>query len=258
MRRFERHSELILERCLARGEALMLFDFDGTLAPIVGHPNRAALPARWRSRLESLAGHRGIKVGIVTGRPYQDIRKRIPTRGVVVSTDHGHEVRLGRKLLMRVGGGLKREMAALAKDARTILDKAPEAFVEEKDYSVAVHYRLVPQRKKACVVREFVRIAKPHCKKHRLTISRGKQVIEVRQSGLWDKGKASLWIWRRLAPDALPFYFGDDTTDEDAFKALGRRGITVRVGMKRGSRARYFVDEMDEVAPFFERLLKTI
>jgi len=247
-----------MERCIKAGSALLLFDFDGTLAPIVGHPDSARLPGRWRSRLETLARHRRIAVGIVTGRPYHDIRKRIPSRGIVVSTDHGHEVRLGRKLLMSVGGGLKKKMAALAKEAASILDEAPEAYVERKDYSVAFHYRLVPPQKKAQASRKFAQIARPYCRRLGLKLSRGKQLLEVRQAGLWDKGKASMWIWRKLAPRALPFYFGDDTTDEDAFRAIGGHGVTVRIGKKTGSFARYFMEEMDEAARFLDSLCRSL
>ncbi|HQG13473.1 MAG TPA: trehalose-phosphatase, partial [bacterium] len=72
----------------------------------------------------------------------------------------------------------------------------------------------------------------------------------------WDKGKGSKWIWENIAPGYLPVYFGDDTTDEDAFKELKSSGITVRVGLKKSSKAEYYVREIDDAAPLMKWLLE--
>jgi len=69
-------------------------------------------------------------------------------------------------------------------------------------------------------------------------------LIEVRPALHWNKGNAVLWIWRRLAPKYVPFYIGDDVTDEDAFSALRPYGITVRIGRKTGSHAQYYIPSL--------------
>src|SRR5437763_1264905 len=60
----------------------------------------------------------------------------------------------------------------------------------------------------------------------------GKKLFEVRPDLDWDKGQALLWLLDALGldrPDFLPFYLGDDFTDEDAFRALGDRGVSILI-----------------------------
>jgi trehalose-phosphatase len=70
-----------------------------------------------------------------------------------------------------------------------------------------------------------------------LQLTGGKCLWEIRPALYWNKGKAALWVLKRFAKGAVPWYFGDDVTDEDAFKVLHRLGITVVVGDGRRSSA---------------------
>ena len=256
MLRFVSHINKIVERCRRKGRLLLLYDFDGTLSPIVDHPYKAKLPASWRRRLGNLSGHPRITVGVVTGRVISDIRRRVGVPGLILAANHGYEVWRGGRCVFRKGGQFRKSMKALGRALAKELGSVPGVIVESKEYSVAVHYRLVPQRKKPAVRSKTMRIVGPYCRRHRWEVMRGKQLIEVRPANFWNKGKAVMWIWRRYAPSALPVYFGDDTTDEDAFRTLGRRGITVRVGARRGSLARYVVDDLDETGPWVRWLLE--
>lgn len=256
MLRFVSHINKIMKRCRRKGRLLVLYDFDGTLSPIVGHPHRAALPPVWRRRLKVLARHPRITVGVVTGRVISDIRRRVGVPGLILAANHGYEVWRGGRRVFRKGGRFRVPMKALGRTLVRELGSIPGVIVESKEYSVGVHYRMVSSRKKAAVRSQAVRIATPFCDRHRWEIMRGKQLIEVRPADVWNKGKAVMWIWRRYAPASLPVYFGDDTTDEDAFRALGRRGITVRVGARRGSAARYMVGDLDQTVPWVEWLME--
>ena len=78
-------------------------------------------------------------------------------------------------------------------------------------------------------------------------------VFEIQPPVEWDKGKVTLWLLARQnfalkeKVEVVPLYIGDDVTDEDAFRALGDKGITVRVGESEGSRAEYYLKNTDEV-----------
>ena len=66
-----------------------------------------------------------------------------------------------------------------------------------------------------------------------LRLSGGKKVFELRPDIDWDKGRAVLWMIEVLGldhADVVPVYIGDDVTDEDAFRALAGRGISIVVG----------------------------
>ena len=121
---------------------------------------------------------------------------------------------------------------------------------------MAAHYRMVAPSKRAAVRARARAMMRSYAERHGWDLLSGKMVLEVRPRDSWDKGDAVRWIWRRYAPTALPIYFGDDTTDEDAFRALRRRGVTVRVGQKRGSAAEYVVAQLDDAAPWIDWMLE--
>ncbi len=90
----------------------------------------------------------------------------------------------------------------------------------------------------------------------------GKKVFELRPRLEWDKGKALLWLLEALGmeeSDVLPFYLGDDTTDEDAFAVLENRGIGILVGCPgRETAARYVLDRPTDVGLLLGKLAATL
>jgi trehalose-phosphatase len=96
----------------------------------------------------------------------------------------------------------------------------------------------------------------------RLRKSYGKKVYELQPKIDWHKGKALLWVLDELnlnRPDVLPFYIGDDTTDEDAFKVIKDRGIGIVVMEKpRPTQARYSLKNPEDVGEFLKALKKGI
>ncbi len=81
-----------------------------------------------------------------------------------------------------------------------------------------------------------------------------KKAFEVRANVNWNKGSAVRWILLRENPEAFPLYIGDDSTDENAFRALKDRGLTIRVGADETSSAQYFVKDSGEVETFLSFL----
>jgi len=215
---------------------ILFLDFDGTLSPIVKDPEKARMPRNVKDWLMRVGNNRGVKVAIVTGRSLPDIRKRVGIPGLIYAANHGMEVFGGGRLLLEKGrsyrGPLNRVAGALARGLTGI----PNLYIENKGLSVAVHFRRVARKHHRAVKRRFMLLIKPWLSRYRLRVTGGKMVLEVRPAD-WDKGKAVLWIWKKLAPNHLPVYVGDDETDEDAFRALRPHGITARIGGKKRTAA---------------------
>src|SRR4051812_3259134 len=124
------------------GHRLAVFlDYDGTLTPIVSHPEDAWLSESMRQTLRSLTAR--VPVAILTGRDLDDVRGRVLVDGVVYAGSHGFDI--------AGAGGLRRELGAAylsvlykaETELREALDEIPGAQLERKHFSVAAHYRNV-------------------------------------------------------------------------------------------------------------------
>jgi trehalose-phosphatase len=134
---------------------------------------------------------------------------------------------------------------------RARFDEATGVIVERKRFGVATHYRTAPGA--AEEVREVAgRFAD---EQPDLKLLEGKAVAEIRPAAEWDKGKALEWLARHLGPVTGVMYVGDDTTDEDAFRAVGNGGAGILVADEpRPSAASFRVDGPDEVRHLLDRL----
>ena len=225
----DRVPELIALRRRA-GRMLVALDFDGTLSPIVPRPDDAALLDGLAGPLERLAGREDTIVAIVSGRGLGDVRARVRLEGVYYAGNHGFEIE---------GPGMERVHEA-ARSARPALEAAvaaisaaladePGAEVEDKEWTLTVHYRRARRAGAEARVREAV---ERHGRTPGLRLTEGKKVFEIRPAVDWDKGAATRFLLDALGDgrDLPALFIGDDRTDEDAFAVVREIGGGIVVG----------------------------
>jgi alpha,alpha-trehalase len=84
----------------------------------------------------------------------------------------------------------------------------------------------------------------------------GKKVYELLPDIDWDKGKAVLWLLETLDLKVLPIFIGDDRTDEDAFRALEKRGVGILISEQpQVTAASYRLNNPEEVERFLRELI---
>ncbi len=224
-----------------RGRVLLAFDYDGTLAPIVRDPERAALRARTRACLGRLAAL--YPCVVISGRARADVAGRLEGLGVAaVIGNHGLEAgRTGRRFRRLVARWRRALAGALA--------GLPGVVLEDKGLSLAIHYRAAPDRARS---RQAVMRAVTGLPGAR--VFGGKAVVNLTPEHGPHKGTAlEREMARRRCDRAV--YVGDDQTDEDVF-ALERqeRLLTIRVGPHLASRAAYCLRDQRQVDALLSRL----
>jgi trehalose 6-phosphate phosphatase len=231
----------ILEQ-LSWSNVLLGFDFDGTLAPIVSDPDRAAPRARTLRKLGELV--RLYPCVVISGRSVADLEPRlagVPLRGLI--GNHGIEP-------WRGSDELRRTVARWRTGLERVLAPVEGVVVEDKELSLAIHYRRSRSKKaaRAAIVRALGTLADAR-------IIGGKQVVNVLPLGAPHKGVALERERDRLGCDTALF-LGDDETDEDVF-ALDRPGrlFGIRVGRAPASQASYYVRDQREVDALLDRLI---
>lgn len=200
---------------------LVACDFDGTLAPIVEDPEVARALPEAAQALNALADLPGTSIALVSGRSLGNLSRvaAVIDRAIMVGS-HGaefatHEVEVRR---MRIRESLSSIGERLARSDATFR-------LEDKPFGVAVHFRAADERTwEAC----RLHIEAAFAGLDAVTIRSGKAVVEASVLDV-TKGFAIDEL-RRICGATGVFFAGDDVTDEDAFRALGRADVGVKVG----------------------------
>jgi len=243
---------------------LLFLDYDGTLSPIVKNPKRAFLPTPTKKILKQLSKNKRFKIAIVSGRALDDVEKLVGIKNLVYAGNHGLElkgprIRFKAPAVSKLKPTFRRIKARLEKG----LSGIKGAFIEDKGLTLTVHYRSVDKESIRSVAELFEKITNRYWTQGKIRVSAGKKVLEVRQPVEWDKGKVVLWLLARRefvlkGTGLTSIYIGDDVTDEDAFKVLRARGITILVGKpNQNSFAQYYLKSTKEVARFLSFISKS-
>jgi len=245
-----------VEKALVRG-ALLLFDYDGTITPIVEKPELARLSKNMRNLLMR-ASHDHV-LGIVSGRPLKEVKKLVGLKGIYYSGNHGFEVEgAGVKLVKKEAKQTRHILKKICDELKKKLSRVEGVIVEDKGLTASIHYRLVAPKDFKRLEATFERVVKPHVDSGEIKITHGKKVFEIRPNVTWDKGKVVLWLIDVIKPQKnFPIvYMGDDRTDEDAFLVLKNRGLTVLVSNRRKkSHAKFYLKNVGEVKTFLKKLV---
>lgn len=236
-------------------------DYDGTLTPIVKHPDYALLSKHTKSLIRDLCNMKNAFVCIISGRSYNDIRKKVGIRKIIYAGNHGMEIKI-RKIhrkeslpsFIKNSKKYKEGIKRICRNLKRKLKGLKGVWVENKGLSASIHYRLA-KSEDAQKAKKIVFLGIKATKDLKLT--KGKKVWEIKPKINWDKGKAIRHILEEnLTKDrrkkTAVVYVGDDKTDEDAFSFLEKCGITILVSNHAliKSKANYFLKNQREVIKF--------
>lgn len=230
---------------------LLLLDYDGTLRPLVKHPEEAKPPRQILSALERLGNDSHNRVVVISGRDKATLTAWLGKLPVTLVAEHGAfikkpEWKTWHRMLSDVGGW-KETVKHLFDEYASI---TPGARVEEKEHSVVWHYRGVSPYLAAKTTVLLRKELRQLAKTNRLGLKEGKMILEVSHLDI-SKGHA-LQEWLLKDQDFV-MAIGDDATDEDMFRDAPAGTYTIKVGRGR-SAAHYRVPNPASVHKLLRKL----
>ena len=222
-------------------ECAILLDVDGTIVDLAPTPREVRVSAQLRDDLSRLAQRTGGAVALVSGRPISELDLIFAPLVLSAVGGHGAEFRLvddgGHRQAPQLDPALKRELA-------TVAAIGPGIIVEDKGYSLALHYRLAPDS--AALVEEAVTRICNSYRAQRIERLHGKFVVEIKHTGFNKATGVKELMAHGPFLGRRPIFIGDDTTDEPVFALMPElRGLAFSVGRKVGGTTGWFACPRD-------------
>jgi trehalose 6-phosphate synthase/phosphatase len=235
------------------GRALLLLDFDGTLVPFADRPEKAAPDQELKRLLRRLSHEPKTEVVVVSGRDRKTLEDWLGRIELSLIVEHGAWIReRDRDWTL-----LEPAQADWKDKVREVLiqyaDRTPGAFIEEKSFSLALHYRKADVEIASFRLRELKDDLLDIASHLHLDVLEGSKVLEIRNTGI-NKGKAALNFISRESWDFI-LAVGDDRTDEDMFAAMPESAYSIKVGLGP-TRAKYNLENVAAVRRFLKKLAR--
>ncbi len=242
----------IREEYFRASDPLLLIDYDGTLVPLVKNPADAILSEEMKDLLRSLAARS--TVVIISGRDRTFLEKQLTGLPVHLVAEHGALIKdrdSGNWTVTNVNQEDWKD--SIRPIMELYVKRCPGAFVEEKETSLAWHFRipsdkLYAQRRANELAWQLHNFLQPELN---LQIIKGNMVIEVKKTH-YNKGTAALQFIESSRYDFI-LAMGDDTTDEDMFEVLPPTAFSIKVG-EAISVARNHLPSQRDVQSFLQLL----
>jgi len=244
--------DIIRDYCKAMNR-LILLDYDGTLVPIQDTPDKAKPDTELLQILSKLSLTPNVEVVVVSGRDKNTLSSWFKGINISLVAEHGAWIkRKGERweLVEPMHNDWKKEIRRILE---IYVDRTPGSFIEEKEYSLAWHYRKAQPDLGEVRAKELKDVLLSFLANYNLDVIEGNKVLEVRNAGI-GKGKAVMkWIQQKSWDFILAV--GDDWTNEEMFAALPEQAYTIRVGLTP-SRARFNITSYRDVRELLLSLIQ--
>jgi trehalose 6-phosphate synthase/phosphatase len=243
--------ERLVEAYQSAGRRLIALDYDGTLVPFAATPQEASPSDAVRDLLRRVAASSKNTVVVISGRERASLEEWLGDLPVDIVAEHGIWLRDedGRWITAEpVTGEWKARVGPVL---QSFVDRTPGSFVEEKDFSLAWHYRGIHPNLAQTRVAEIRNALAGVVGGLDLAAMDGNKVLEIKSARV-NKGTA-VHRWMSGAKEGFVLAIGDDRTDEDMFRIAPDHAWTIKVG-HGSTHARFSVRDIDEVHDLLTRL----
>lgn len=242
-----------LREILNSSKMLLMFDYDGTLTPIMDKPEYAVLDLHKRDLIEQIASMENIQVAIVTGREIEEFvaLSGIKSPHIEIFGVYGAEYLCNGQVHLQATDNTARKLNEFAYSL-SILKSLDGIFIQQKSNSVCIHYRQASEATAEFALRKIYNLFAAKLMANEFNLTHGKKVVEILPKK-YNKGCVAASLVAKYHKH-VPIYFGDDLPDYYAFKEVKKaNGYAVMVGRNDEQGVDFTVD-IDELYEFLAQL----
>jgi len=202
-------------------------DVDGTLLEIAEHPEEITVPPLLRGTLQQLQAATEGALALVSGRPIAALDRFFAPLRIAAAGEHGFERRDTMDVTHRFAAH-DHKLQPVRRRLREFVDGHPGTLLEEKTYSVALHYRRAPgvESEARGLMRALLPVLSPEYE-----LQEGKMVYEFKPAGRTKGTAVQEFMTEAPFRGKTPVFIGDDVTDEHGFSVvINLGGIAIKVG----------------------------
>ena len=231
---------------------LLFIDYDGTLAGFHKDPQKASPDKELYDLLDRIDAQKNTDMYLISGRDKDTFTKWFLHKKYNMIVEHGVWISQNGKDFRLLENVKNDWMEKIQPVLESFVDRTPGSFIEEKNYSLAWHYRNTDPDFGQKRATELNTVLTSLIGTDDLSVLNGNKVMEIKSSNV-NKGRASMRIFSEADYDFV-FAIGDDWTDEFMFQELPESAITVKVGRQK-TQARYYVDSIKNVRDLLNRFI---
>ncbi|MBA6316611.1 bifunctional alpha,alpha-trehalose-phosphate synthase (UDP-forming)/trehalose-phosphatase [Cellulophaga baltica] len=231
---------------------LLFIDYDGTLAGFHNNPQKASPDEELYELLDAISSQENTDMYLISGRDKETFTKWFLPKKYNMIVEHGVWISENGAEFSMLENVKKDWMEKILPVLESFVDRTPGSFIEEKNYSLAWHYRKTDPDFGQKRASELNTVLTSLIANDDLSVLNGNKVMEIKSSNV-NKGRAAMRMYGKNDYDFV-FAIGDDWTDEFMFQELPKSAVTVKVGLQKTS-AKYYVDGTKDVRKLLKRFL---
>ncbi|MCW5517038.1 bifunctional alpha,alpha-trehalose-phosphate synthase (UDP-forming)/trehalose-phosphatase [Muriicola sp. Z0-33] len=232
---------------------LLFLDYDGTLAGFHTDPQKAGPDEGLYKLLDALSNEPNTSIYLISGRDKDTFTRWFLPRKYNMIVEHGVWLSENGEDFRMLENVKNDWMEKIRPVLESFVDRTPGSFIEEKNYSLAWHYRKTDPDFGNLRATELATVLTSLIGTDDLSLLSGNKVMEIKSSNV-NKGRASMRIFGEDDYDFV-FAIGDDWTDEFMFQELPPEAITVKVGSQK-TQAKYYVDNVNKVRDLLSKFVE--
>jgi len=243
----------ILDQIGKAKKCILVLDYDGTIVSLQKRPELAVVTKQAIQMLDKLQKH--FTIYVLSGRDQKFLDAQFPNCSFHLAAEHGAFYKEpGGEWRSRVSSDIQSWYPEVQRVMEDYAERVPLSLVETKAAALVWHFRLSPVEFASFQARKLDDELQVGLANLPVVVTTGSKIVEAKAVEC-NKGSFVRWLLESESPEHLVIGIGDDRTDEDIFRILGDRGITIKVG-NENTVAQYRLNSQEDVLPFLQEISK--